>query len=712
MKNYKLTGFASLMLTAFAAQAQTSSINKDVVEVTAPEVNVTATRVNGSRFNTGASIDVINSQGIHDDKLQVNLSESLGPVPGVQVRDRQNYAQDLQVSVRGFGARSTFGIRGVRLYVDGIPATLPDGQGQLSHIDLGSAERIEILRGPFSALYGNSSGGVMLVTTEEGRSPATITPSFAIGSDGMSKRGVKFNGTSGNLSFSGNVSNFKTDGYRDHSKTERNLANFKLSAAVDERSSLTLVFNHLNLPDTQDPLGLTRAQFQANPRSVDASAISFNTRKSVMQTQGGAVYERQIDADNNLRVSAYYGQRNTVQYQSIPVATQNNPLHPGGVIVLGRTYQGVDGRWSHQDLLAGQPITIVGGLTYDVLDEDRRGYQNFIGTTLGVQGNLRRSEGNQVNSFDQYLQADWQFLPRFNLNLGVRHSTIKFDSTDHYIVGTNGNDSGSVDYSATLPVAGLRYAITPKLNVYATAGRGFETPTLNELSYRANGGTGLNFALQPARSRNAEVGVKARDNAWGEVTAALFETHTDNEIVTQTNSGGRATFQNAGKTKRQGLELSWQQKWQNDVRAQLAYTWLDAVYSEGFKTCAGTPCATPTLTIANGNKIPGIAKNLFYADLAYMPAEGLRGGVEVRYSGKVMVNDANTDAAGSYTITSIHGGYVWNLSQWKLNAFARIDNLFDRQYIGSVIVNDGNGRFFEPAPGRTWMSGVSATYQF
>ncbi|WP_424192154.1 TonB-dependent receptor family protein [Ampullimonas aquatilis] len=712
MKNYKLTGFASLMLTAFAAQAQTSSINKDAVEVTAPEVNVTATRVNGSRFNTGASIDVINSQGIHDDKLQVNLSESLGPVPGVQVRDRQNYAQDLQVSVRGFGARSTFGIRGVRLYVDGIPATLPDGQGQLSHIDLGSAERIEILRGPFSALYGNSSGGVMLVTTEEGRSPATITPSFAVGSDGMSKRGVKFNGTSGNLSFSGNVSNFKTDGYRDHSKTERNLANFKLSASVDERSSLTLVLNHLNLPDTQDPLGLTRAQFQANPRGVDASAISFNTRKSVMQTQGGVVYERQIDADNNLRVSAYYGQRNTVQYQSIPVATQNNPLHPGGVIVLGRTYQGVDGRWSHQDLLAGQPITIVGGLTYDVLDEDRRGYQNFIGTTLGVQGNLRRSEGNQVNSFDQYLQADWQFLPRFNLNLGVRHSTIKFDSTDHYIVGTNGNDSGSVDYSATLPVAGLRYAITPKLNVYATAGRGFETPTLNELSYRANGGTGLNFALQPARSRNAEVGVKARDNAWGEVTAALFETHTDNEIVTQTNSGGRATFQNAGKTKRQGLELSWQQKWQNDVRAQLAYTWLDAVYSEGFKTCAGTPCATPTLTIANGNKIPGIAKNLFYADLAYMPAEGLRGGVEVRYSGKVMVNDANTDAAASYTITSIHGGYVWNLSQWKLNAFARIDNLFDRQYIGSVIVNDGNGRFFEPAPGRAWMSGVSATYQF
>ncbi|MEO8525022.1 MAG: TonB-dependent receptor, partial [Caldimonas sp.] len=496
--------FASAALAAIALPALAQTQAGEPATRLDPVV-VTATRTEAAAFDVPASIDRIGGDGIRDARLQVNISESLGGVPGLFARDRQNYAQDVQISVRGFGARSTFGIRGVRLYVDGVPATLPDGQGQISNVDLGSADRIEVLRGPFSALYGNSSGGVIQVFTEEGRGPPQFGFSVAGGSDGAVRYGVKASGSSGSFGYLISASDFRTDGYRDHSAVERRLGNVKLTVKPDDASKLTLVVNSVDLPKAQDPLGLSRAQFEANPRGVDPSAIAFNTRKTVDQTQLGLVYERRIDDVNSLRALVYTGHRNTEQFQSIPVATQANPLNPGGVIALGRDYRGTDLRWTMKTTLAGAPFSLVGGIAYDVLAEHREGFQNFVGTVTGVEGALRRDEDNQVSSFDQYLQASWQFAPRWTLNAGVRHSSVSFDSTDHYIVGTNPNDSGSVRYGATLPVVGVMFAASDSVHLYATAGRGFETPTLNELAYRPNGATGLNLALQAAHSDSFEV---------------------------------------------------------------------------------------------------------------------------------------------------------------------------------------------------------------
>src|SRR5664279_4903660 len=336
------------LVAAFAAAAPIlawSQAAPDGAVRLAPVV-VTATRTEQSPFDVPASIDRIGSDAIRDARPQVNISESLGGVAGLLARDRQNYAQDVQLSVRGFGARSTFGIRGVRLYVDGIPATLPDGQGQISNVELGSAERIEVLRGPFSALYGNSSGGVIQVFSEEGRGPLSLSTSVAGGSDGTVRLGMKASGSNGSFGYLVSASEFSTDGYRDHSAAERRLGNVKLTWTPDASSKLTLIANSLDLPKAQDPLGLTRAQFDADPRSVDPSAGSFNTRKTVDQTQLGAIYELSLDAANSLRALVYGGHRDTEQFQSIPVATQANPLHPGGVIALGRVYSGTDLRWS------------------------------------------------------------------------------------------------------------------------------------------------------------------------------------------------------------------------------------------------------------------------------------------------------------------------------------------------------------------------------
>ncbi len=675
-------------------------------------VVVTATRTEAAAFDVPASIDRIDGALLRDGRMQVNISESLGAVPGLLARDRQNYAQDVQISVRGFGARSTFGVRGVRLYVDGIPATLPDGQGQVSNVDLGSAGRIEVLRGPFSALYGNSAGGVIQVFTEDGSGPPTVGFGMAAGSDGALRLSTKVSGSQGAFGYVGSISRFTSDGYRDHSAVQREVGNLKFTLATDESSKLTLVANSVNLPKAQDPLGLTRAQFEADPRSVDPSAISFDTRKTVDQSQVGAVYERKLDGANALRLLAYSGHRNTVQFQSIPVATQAGALQPGGVIVLGRDYSGADVRWSFKSTVADAPFSLIAGLAYDKLGEQRQGFQNFVGTTLGVQGIQRRNERNDVSNFDQYLQASWQFAPAWTLNAGARHSSVRFDSKDAYITGINKDDSGGATYGATLPAIGVMFALSPNLHLYATAGRGFETPTLNELAYRPNGATGLNFGLDGARSNSIEAGVKTRIAGLGEVNAAVFDTRTSNEIATLTNSGGRATFQNVGGTQRKGIEVGWSNRYLDNLRAQVALTWLDAKYSDTFKTCTAAPCTVPNVTVASGNRIPGLARGSAFAALNWAPPQGWRGGIEARYLSAVMVNDTNSDAAASYAVANANIGYVAKLGAWELTGFARVDNLFGRAYIGSVIVNEGNSRFFEPAPGRTWLAGASAQYSF
>jgi iron complex outermembrane receptor protein len=682
---------------------------------TLPPVTVTATRTEAAPFDVPASVDVVGGERIRGAaRAEVNLSEAVGLVPGLAVRERQNYAQDLQLSIRGFGARSTFGVRGVRLYVDGIPATLPDGQGQLSHIDLSSAGRIEVLRGPFSVLYGNSSGGVVQVFTDPGEGKPSVTTSYASGSDGLSRPGLRLSGAAGALGYVVSASGLRTDGYRDHSAASRDVFNARLDWKQGE-GDWTFVANSLDL-QAQDLLGLSRAQFEAAPRSVDPSALAFDTRKSTRQSQLGVIHEHRLAAGDRLRVMVYAGERQTEQFQAIPVATQANPLHPGGVIGLDRDYAGADIRWTSKREVRGSAssevnpsrLEWVAGLSYDTMREHRRGWQNFVGSTLGVEGLLRRDEDNRVANFDPYLQAQWQFAPGASFTAGVRHSRVRFSSADRYIVGPNGDDSGGVSYSATLPAAALMVALTPDVHAYAAVGRGFETPTFNELAYRPDGTPGLNLALAPSRSTNFEAGLKGR-SGW---SAALFDTRTSAEIVTQTNSGGRSTFRNAGATRRRGAELAWSANWSSSWRLQFAQTWLQAIYRDSFATCTATPCSTPTVRVPAGNRIPGTARSTTAAELAWAPANGWQAGIEARRVGRVFVNDANSDAAPAFTTLALNAGYVFDLPRWTLAAAARVDNLAGRRYAGSVIVNEGNGRYFEPAPGRTWTMKLSGRYAF
>lgn len=680
-------------------------------------VVVTATRTEARPFDIPASIDRVDGDTARDDRAQVNISESLGAVPGLIARDRQNYAQDVQISMRGFGARSSFGLRGIRVYVDGIPATFPDGQGQITNVDIGSIDHIEVLRGPSSALYGNSSGGVIQVFTQDGTDKPTFDSGVAFGSDNVQRENTKLSGRSGALGYVLGASHFQTDGYRDHSAARRDIANAKLTYDADELGKFTLIANSVSLPEAQDPIGLTRPLYTMNPRGVDPAAIAFNTRKSIDQSQFGLVWERALDGSMGLRVLVYGGHRNTQQFQAITLGAQASPLAPGGVIALGSDYEGTDARWTWRSDLVGAPFTVVAGISADKLDQRRFGYRNFTGSgtnvVQGVVGALRRNENNVATDVDPYLQAVWQLSPDWSLSAGARRSSVRIDSTDHYIVPGNGDDSGSRSYAKTLPVVGLLYALSAQVHLYANAGRGVETPTLNELAYRPDGSSGLHFDLQPATSDNFEAGVKTQLDGLGEMTAALFETRTRNEIVTYNNTGGRSTYQNVGATRRRGIEVGWSRTWLDSLRAQVAWSALDATYRNSFESCNLSPCPVASQQrVQAGNRMPGLARDSLYGSLSWAPQQGWRGGADVRALSKVYVNDINSDAAASYVVASANVGYTAIVGPWKFNSFLRSDNLFNRRYAGSVIVNEGNNRYFEPAPGRTWLGGVGATYAF
>lgn len=669
---------------------------------------VTAAPTTVSELDTPAAVSVVNGDEMRQAAPRVNLSESLGAVPGLQVQNRQNYAQDLQLSIRGFGSRSTYGVRGLRIYVDGIPATMPDGQGQTSNIDIGTVDTIEVLRGPFSALYGNSSGGVINVTSQTGTQPPTVEASSYYGSFGTWHYGMKATGAVGDGSHAGDVdytvstNRFTTHGYRDHSGARKNLANARLGVRINDVSKLTLLLNSVDIK-ANDAGGLTADEWRDNPRQ-SPRGDQYNTRKNTRQTQAGLRYERQLSAQDDLSVMMYAGERETTQFQSIPRTPQLKPSHAGGVIDLTRHYQGIDTRLTHRgELLV--PVTLTAGLDYENMSERRKGYENFVmvngAPQYGEQGALRRNERNLMWNIDPYLQTQWQLTDKLSLDAGVRYSSVWFDSNDYYITPGNGDDSGDASYHKWLPAGSLKYALTDAWNVYLSAGRGFETPTINELSYRSDNQSGLNFGLKPSTNDTVEIGSKTRLGN-GLLTAALFQTNTDNEIVVDSSSGGRTSYKNAGKTRRQGMELGLDQQFGESWRLKAAWTWLDATYRTN--VCDDASC--------NGNRIPGIARNMGYASFGYQPEQGWYAGSDIRYMSDIMANDENTAKAPSWTVVGLTTGYKWSYGRMDMDLFGRVDNLFDREYVGSVIVNESNGRYYEPAPGRNYGIGLNLAWRF
>lgn len=657
---------------------------------TLQEVVVSASRQEQQSFDAPASIQAVGQDAIESAGPRVNLSEVLNRVPGITVLNRQNYAQDLQLSIRGAGSRSPFGIRGVRLIVDGIPASMPDGQGQASTISLPSAQRIEVLRGPLAQLYGNAAGGVVQVFTADGPEQPELRMSLDMGPEGLRRYGLQAAGQSGALNYVIDVSDFETDGWRENSAAERQHLNAKLRWDASEQTRVTLVANVFDQPVSGDPLGLTREQFEDDPRQAVANSTLYHAGKDVAQRQLGLVVDHRLDADASVMARVYAGQRDLDNRLAFAA---------GGVVQLDRGYEGLGLRYRRSLPVGEGQVQLSVGLELERMSEHRRGFNNDNGT----QGVPTRDEQNSVHSTGLYAQADWAINEDWSAVAGLRANRVKFRVVDAFITPTNPDDSGSAPFGATNPVLGITRHLGADTNLYANIGRGFETPTFTEIAYSSADGsiTGPNLSLRAARSTHAEIGLKTRLADGQRLDVALFRIDTRDEIVVKSNTGGRAVYRNAGHTRRTGLEVAHSAQWTPEWRSLLALSTLDARFRDG-------------AAVPSGNRVPGIADNSLFAELAWQPRAfaGFTGALELVHRGGMVVNDTNTDRTDAVTLFNLRLGWQQTFGAWTVRETLRIDNLADKAHIGSVIANATLNRYFEPAPGRQWGVGLVATYRF
>ena len=664
--------------------------------------------ISGSRFQAPVdtqpfSVERIDLGDVRQGHPGIDLTEALQGVPGLSVRQRHNLAQEPQLSIRGFGARSAFGVRGVKLLSDGIPASIPDGQGQASSFDLDTLDHIEVLRGPFASVYGSNSGGVIQLFSRDGTGDPRLLAGSTFGRWGARRHRLGFESGTDWGGFVFNQSSLDLDGFRHHSSARVDKRFAKLTVTPTDRR-LALIYSDLQQDDTQDPQGLDWAAYRRNPRGNSASTLLYDTRKSVDQQQLGINYQQDIGEAAQWQATLYGGRRRVVQFLSIPRAVQQaSPMQAGGVVDFERDYYGLNTRWIQPWLVGAGELILTSGLDYDVSVDDRQGYENYVGDQLGVRGRLRRDERDEIRSLAPYLQLAWRG-EGLDVQVGLRHNEVAFEVDDHYLVAGNGDDSGRVTYRKLTPSVGAGFTFASGLNLYAGWSKGFETPTLGELAYSGAEGR-FGFDLRPASSEQYELGLRATLPGHARLQAAGFHIRTDDELVVASASGGRTLYQNAAETRRRGLEVGLEQPLGDRLQARLAYTWLDARYSERF--------SSQGQVVASGNRLPGIPEHSLFAALAWQPRSDFELGLEVTARSAMEVHDLNRDrAAPGYALFNGYAQFEQRHGAWILRETLRIDNLAGREYIGSVIIGDGNARYYEPGAGRTWYAGLSLEYRF
>lgn len=664
------------------------------------DVVVSASRSAQRSFDTPAAVQSVSRDVIQGAGPQVNLSESLVRVPGLTILDRQNYAQDLQVSIRGFGARSAFGIRGIRLLIDGIPATTPDGQGQGSSISLPSTERIEVLRGPMALLYGNSSGGVIQAFSKAAPTESELTYQYYIGSYGLHRADYQWGDTLGSVGIVADYSTFSTDGYRVNSAAERKQFNGKVTFDMNDALRINLVFNQFDMPQALDPLGLNRAQLTADPSQAGNNAVRYNVRKAVLQNQWGGSATYTLDQAQSMTARAYYGTRDNLQYQTGNTAN-------GAWIGLNRNYFGVGLQYNARSVWANVPVQWAAGYEFDRSREFRQAGASLNGQKTGQPS---RSEDNQSDNSDLFVQGQALLSERVSLVAGLRSSTVRFSSEDYYLADRN-DGSGNVSYQATTPVLGFTYHALPELNLYANYGKGFETPTLAEMAYK--NGTGItvvgqfNTALNASHSQHYEVGSKWIPNANSRVDFALYQIDTVNELVVLRSVAGQTAFKNAPGTSRTGWELSGSTQFTPHLALIASASMIDAHYAQAF--------TSGTTAVDAGKQLPGIPQSFLYSELVWTlsplaargPQPGLRLAAELVQAGRIYANDTNFESADGRTNLNLSASHRWLWRKGDITAYARVNNVSNERYVGSVIVNQAARQFFEPGLPRNWTVGFS-----
>lgn len=668
-------GAAWLLISAVAI-GDTESVRPDPIRVTATRSELLATEV-------PAATTVLTAEEIQRGRTLLGLDEALNAVPGVFVQNRGNFAQDERISIRGFGARASFGIRGVAVIVDGIPQTLPDGQAQVDSIDLGAVERIEVLRGPASALYGNAAGGVIRITTQRGPIPAEAGVRQTVGAFGLVRTQLSGGGRWRDSDFYLSANRLKQDGFRAHSAVEQYQLGGKWRWQPGPDTHVVAVANLFDSPTAQDPGGVTKTQARADPDAARDANVAFDAGESVDQQKLGLSVEHGFGGatEQRIHLAGFYLARDF---------DNRLPFTDGGQVDFNRDFAGADFRYQLDGSLAGYDHRLTAGVDHRRQNDDRRRFDNLE----GIRGDRVLEQRERVTSTGIYLQQRLELDADWALTAGVRWDRVELDVDDSLLA--NGDDSGRRVWEEISPGAGLTWNPAAELNAYANVGTAFQTPTTTELANPQNPGSGggFNRELEPQTARNYEIGLRGQFGDRLRYEAAAFRTRIDDAItsfeVPDFSGSGRDFFRNAGRSTRKGIELMLVARPLDEFSARLSYAYSDFTFDR-FTTPDGD---------FSGNRLPGVPEHKLDLRLGYENDHGVFVETELLAVSDFFADNANSVENDGYARVDLRAGRTWTSPLWRVRGFVGINNILDARYNENVRVNAFGGRFFEPAPGR------------
>ena len=681
------------LMLAVAALATTA--HADLGTPPLEKVIVSATRLDLKLADVPGGATVVEQQDLHGGRQELGLDESLARVPGLFFQNRYNFTQDLRISIRGFGARSNFGIRGIKIFVDEIPATLADGQSGVDDVDLGSLARAEVIRGPSSSLYGASSGGVISLYTEDGPETPFIEAGVTVGEYDHQKYQLKTGGQHGQLNYLLNASYLNNDGYRDHSEVNHTLFNSKFRYDFDDVSDLTLVINAVDSPVADDAGALTADDAEADPKQAQARNISSNAGESLEQQKLGWVYRRELAEGHDIQVRNYYVWRDFGNF--LPLGTHIPFSAIDGVVEFDRFFYGGGAQYTLTGDLFGRANQFTVGFDVDRQEDDRQRFVN----SFGNQGALTFDQLEDATAWGVYARDVLALTDALQLTVGGRFDQVDLSVEDRFLA--NGDQSSNVDFDEFSPSVGLIWNVVDDIRLYANYSTAFETPTFTELGSPAqdlgvNLGGFNNITAQTADG--VEVGT--RGTLWDRVSfdLSIFQMDVEDEVTNVVSTGNRAFFENAD-TDRFGVEAAVIVQILEQLQLTTAYTYSDFE----FDTFAADPAA-------EGASLPGIPEQQFYAELAWRHESGLFVIWDLLVVDELFTNNTNTGTSEAYEVANLRLGYEFTVDKFRLSPYVGINNMFDEEYIGNVRLNAFGDRTYEPAPDFNAYGGVSVRYSF
>lgn len=655
-------------------------------------VTVTAPRATTELYHSAAALSVIDPVLAQEGTSALTLDEALRGVPGLVVANQYNQAQGLRLSIRGFGARAAFGVRGIRVLLDGIPLTLPDGQTQLDGVDTTLLDRVEVVRGPFSAAYGNASGGVVhLYTQEAGPDPLLVLRGQA-GSYGLGDVAVRGGLETGNWNLFGGVRATREDGYRDHSESERLNAHGKFRYGINGTASLTTVVN-ASYREAEDPGALTRAQWREDARAAGPNNPAMDAGERADQQRIGWIFHDGMENGDELEARAFIGHRD---YRN------RLPFENGGQVAFTRWVTGLGATYTYARTLFGRENRLALGVDAEHQRDDRQRYDNV----QGDRGARTLDQLETVGALGVFVENEWRPTERLTLSVGGRYDNIRLEVDDRFDDGTE-DASGDRSLDEVSGLLGGTFALWPRHRAYANIATVFETPTTNELANPA--GRGFNPDLEAQTAVNHEVGLRGEIGSSMDYELAVYSIRLRDELVPYglPDEPGRTYYRNAGRSERDGVEarVEW---WPSDPwRVTAAYAYSDYHFRR-FDEYVGSDGTTDEFVSRAGNTIPGIPRHRLVTELGYHGTRGF-GAMNIRYHGRTYADNANEEEVGGYTVVDIRAGVTlpWG-GDWRV--FGGVNNVFDRNYTANLRINDGGGRYYEPAPERNFYAGVEAYF--